>query len=138
MDETQTLRLKWRETWPGEDHHDFSAYDSRMSGEVIGRIYRIDHHPLNGQWFWSFTAHGPGITRPSKDRGYADAPRIAAAKVEEAWFAAVKDLPEDAPPASVGFKQRKPIGADRSVAAGFRAWPFEKPAPVGVNPPASA
>ncbi|MEQ1956260.1 hypothetical protein [Mesorhizobium sp. CN2-181] len=35
------LRLKWRETWPGEGYNDFSAFDRRMKGEVVARIYEL-------------------------------------------------------------------------------------------------
>ncbi|MER8571287.1 hypothetical protein NKG99_07555 [Mesorhizobium sp. M1409] len=45
------LRLKWRQTWPDKEA-DFVAESSIRHGSV-GRIYRFDHGPSAGQWFWA-------------------------------------------------------------------------------------
>jgi hypothetical protein len=99
-----TLCLKWRETWPGEKHQDFSAFDRRMKGEFVGRIYELYHSPMQGKWFWGVTADGPDISRPAPASGYEKSARAAAAKVEAAWFAAISHLPDGAPDASFGYR----------------------------------
>jgi hypothetical protein len=104
------LCLKWRETWPGEKHQDFSAYDRRARSEVVGRIYELYHSPMKGKWFWGLTADGPGISRPASASGYERSAREAGTKVEAAWFKAIGDLPADAPDGCVGFARRATHG----------------------------
>jgi hypothetical protein len=95
------LKLKWRHTWPDADN-DFVAIDRRMAHDgIVGRIYIFTDGPSKHQWFWSLTASGRMVRRPSEDRGYCNSPREAAAKVEAAWFKAVDDIAMDAPEGSI-------------------------------------
>jgi hypothetical protein len=97
------LLLKWRETWPGEKHQDFSAFDRRMLNSVVGRIYELYQSPMKGKWFWGLTADGPGISRPVPASGYENSGRAAGTKVEAAWFMAIGNLPDDVADGSVGY-----------------------------------
>jgi hypothetical protein len=55
------LLLKWRQTWPDKDA-DFVADSTTYHGN-IGRIYRVDHDPMAGKWFWAVNAFGAEISR---------------------------------------------------------------------------
>jgi hypothetical protein len=51
------LRLVWARTVIGGEtgQYDFSA---RYREEIVGRIYRYNHGPAQGQWFWTMNAIG--------------------------------------------------------------------------------
>ena len=87
------LVLKWTKTWE-ERENDFVAR-SPVYEDSVGRIYLHEHGAQQGEWSWSFTAHGEGIARPKIHNGMAPSPREAAKAVENAWFAAIKGSPLD-------------------------------------------
>lgn len=83
------LTLKWQETWDGQDA-DYSAFTNVYPG-AVGRIFRYDIGPSQGQWFWSMIADGYDISRNFGDcSGYERSARRAAKCVENAWQAAIK------------------------------------------------
>ncbi|SEI13936.1 hypothetical protein SAMN05216228_10262 [Rhizobium tibeticum] len=43
-------KYKWRETWPGEGHQDFAAWDEDLQ---FGRILEDRTSPKRGQWIWA-------------------------------------------------------------------------------------
>jgi len=43
-------KYKWRETWPGEGHQDFAAWDGDLQ---FGRILLDLTSQRNGQWIWA-------------------------------------------------------------------------------------
>jgi hypothetical protein len=87
-DASITLALKWHQTQE-ENEADYSAFSSAYKG-ALGRIYRLDAGPHQGQWFWSMLADGYDISRAGACNGYEPSPRRAAKCVEDAWFAAIK------------------------------------------------
>jgi hypothetical protein len=91
------LRLRWRQTWPDRDADYVADADGYTGG--VGRIYRHQHGPQQGMWFWSLTAHGPEISRAAdKLHGVERSPRAAAHMVEDAWFAAIEGSSFDRSP----------------------------------------
>lgn len=82
------LALKWQQTWE-ENEADYSAFSPVYKG-AVGRIYRFDAGPSQGQWFWSMTADGYDISRAGACSGYEPSPRRAAKCVEDAWFEAIR------------------------------------------------
>lgn len=98
MENEIELRLKWRHTWPGEDRQDFVS--DAPTYPSVGRIYLIvaQAESINGKWFWSLTAFGEDISRNiGATSGYQPSAREAAAKVEAAWFEAIKGSRHDVP-----------------------------------------
>lgn len=73
-------RYSWRETWAGEGHQDYAAWDGPRQ---FGRIFYEDAGPTKGLWRWAIS-HIDGVKRPLPDHhGYAKSARHAAAKVED-------------------------------------------------------
>lgn len=83
-----SLILKWQQTWADKEA-DYSAFSESYKG-AVGRIYRFDAGPKQGQWFWSMVADGYDISRAGVCSGYETSPRRAAKCVEDAWFASIK------------------------------------------------
>ncbi|MDR7032911.1 hypothetical protein [Mesorhizobium sp. BE184] len=88
VEETINLSLKWQQTWE-ENEADYSAFSSVYKG-AVGRIYRHDAGPSQGQWLWSMVADGYDISRAGPCSGHERSPRRAAKRVEDAWFDAIK------------------------------------------------
>jgi hypothetical protein len=94
--EALPLILKWRQTWP-DSEADYVATADSYNGSV-GRIYRYDHGPQEGLWFWAMQAYGAEISRNlDKLHGVEKSARAAARMVEDAWFAAIKGSSLDRP-----------------------------------------
>ncbi|MGF6174718.1 hypothetical protein ABIE33_003026 [Ensifer sp. 4252] len=73
-------QYRWVLTWPGEAEHDFIGFDG---DQLVGRIYRVDHSPLNGRWKWQ-VGRIPGVRENVMPHsGWADTARQAAAKTEQ-------------------------------------------------------
>jgi hypothetical protein len=90
------LRLHWRLTWPDKDADYVADADGYIGG--VGRIYRHEHGPQKGGWFWAMNAHGPEISRAAdKLHGVERSPRAAAHMVEDAWFEAIRGSSLDRP-----------------------------------------
>lgn len=95
--ESTPLRLRWRRSWADRDH-DFTAEADTCPGG-IGRIYRHDTGgSVDGSWYWSLYAYGPGIARGGVMQGYEPSAREAAHRVEDAWFTAIRGSHHDIPP----------------------------------------
>lgn len=61
--------------------------ENDWSVDGVGRVYRYDHGPQAGRWFWTMTAHvGHDRTR-AKCEGQADTAEVARAAVRAAWEA---------------------------------------------------
>ncbi|TAV99943.1 hypothetical protein ELI24_16920 [Rhizobium ruizarguesonis] len=74
-------RYKWRETWPGEGHQDFSGFDGEQS---FGRI-QLDQtsHSKIGMWKWNAT-HVPWVREHIVPHsGWETTSREACRRVEE-------------------------------------------------------
>lgn len=73
-------RYRWRETWPGEGHRDYAAWDGPRR---FGRIMHESNGPTKDLWRWSIS-HIDGVKRhlPEPHNGWAKSPRLAAEKVE--------------------------------------------------------
>jgi hypothetical protein len=77
-------RYKWRETWPGEGHQDFAAWDGE---ESFGRI-QLDTitHNRKGKWKWNVThISWVRIHKGYVHGGWADDAREASRMVEELY-----------------------------------------------------
>ena len=68
VEETINLLLKWQQTWE-ENEADYSAFSSVYKG-AVGRIYRHDAGPSQGQWLWSMVADGYDISRAGPCSGH--------------------------------------------------------------------
>ncbi|TBE49226.1 hypothetical protein ELH06_08650 [Rhizobium ruizarguesonis] len=74
---------KWRETWPGEGHQDFSGFDGEQS---FGRI-QLDQtsHGKMGMWKWNIT-HVPWVREHIVPHsGWEATSREACRRVEEQY-----------------------------------------------------
>jgi hypothetical protein len=81
-------KYKWRETWPGEGHQDFAAWDEDLQ---FGRILEDLTSPKRGQWIWAIN-HIPWqrqIILPH--HGWASTPREAS-RLVEVTYEKVKQL----------------------------------------------
>lgn len=99
MDHEIELKLRWRRTWPEEEEREDYVADA-PTYTSLGRIYLVvaQAESINGRWFWSLTAHGNEISRNVGDlTGYEDSAREAAARVERAWFAAIRGSKHEVP-----------------------------------------
>jgi hypothetical protein len=78
-----TPKYKWRETWPGEGHQDFAAWDDDLQ---FGRILLDTMTLKNGQWRWALSyipwvkQHGGYV-----HNGWAPSAREASRLVEELY-----------------------------------------------------
>jgi hypothetical protein len=73
-------KYKWRETWPGEGHQDFAAWDGETP---VGRIRLEESGPMNGRWHWSGNG-GPNVKRRlTPNTGYVATAREASRMVED-------------------------------------------------------
>lgn len=73
-------RYRWKETWPGEGHEDYQAWDGDRS---FGRIMFETNGTMRGKWRWSIS-HIKDVKRHLPDHnGWESFPRLAAAKVED-------------------------------------------------------
>nr|ABD75078.1 hypothetical protein [Ensifer adhaerens] len=74
-------RYRWQETWPGEGHRDYQAWDG---SRAFGRIMYESGGPTKDQWRWSIS-HIEGVKRHlgEQHNGWQPSPRLAAQKVEE-------------------------------------------------------
>jgi hypothetical protein len=90
-------RYRWRETWPNEGHEDYRAWDGDRS---FGRIMLEVTGTMRTKWRWSIS-HIDGVKQTIlPHNGWADYPRVAAAKVEDTYeqIAALNGLPINQPP----------------------------------------
>lgn len=73
-------RYRWKETWPGEGHEDYQAWDGPRA---FGRIMLETNGTMRTQWRWSIS-HIDGVKRhlPEQHNGWQAFPRLAAEKVE--------------------------------------------------------
>ncbi len=75
-------RYRWRETWPGENHEDYQGWDG---DRAFGRIMLEINGTMRTKWRWSIS-HIPGFKETLlPHNGWTDHPRVAAAKVEDAY-----------------------------------------------------
>jgi len=75
-------KYKWRETWPGEGHQDFAAWDGDLQ---FGRISYDSVTLKKGQWRWALT-HIPWVKRRDfVHNGWAPDAREASRLVEELY-----------------------------------------------------
>ncbi|KQR27236.1 hypothetical protein ASF91_19670 [Rhizobium sp. Leaf155] len=84
-------RYQWRETWPGENHEDYQGWDG---DRAFGRIMLEINGTMRTKWRWSIS-HIPGFKETIfPHNGWTDHPRVAAAKVEDAYekIAKLNDL----------------------------------------------
>ncbi|TBH28212.1 hypothetical protein ELG63_36615 [Rhizobium leguminosarum] len=74
-------RYQWRETWKGEGHRDYQAWDGPRS---FGRIMLETNGTMQKQWRWSIS-HIDGVKRHlgEQHNGWQPSPRLAAQKVED-------------------------------------------------------
>src|SRR6218665_1858591 len=75
-------RYRWIETWPGENHEDYQAWDG---DRAIGRIMLEVNGTMRAKWRWSISTIDGVKTIIHPHNGWADFPRVAAAKVEETY-----------------------------------------------------
>ncbi|WP_146258633.1 hypothetical protein [Agrobacterium rosae] len=69
-------RYKWKETWPGEGHEDYSGWDGP---DIIGRLQIV----MGGKWLWAAGHASWILKRVVPHTGYIDTAREAAKLIEE-------------------------------------------------------
>lgn len=81
----------WRETWPGEGHQDFSAFDN---GESFGRIQLdLTTHTKKSKWMWNITHIKWARKHILPHSGWEDTAKEASRRVEE-YYHKLCDLHE--------------------------------------------
>lgn len=80
MDQDYKPRYKWKETWPGEGHQDYSGWDG---ADIIGRLQIVIGGKMGGKWLWAAGHAGWIRKRVIPHTGYADTAREAAKRIEE-------------------------------------------------------
>lgn len=74
------LRYRWKKTWPDAED-DFVGIDGEMR---FARIYKNQHGPQAGTWFWSMTLEDGRRGNGEMD-GICPSARLAAAACEAAY-----------------------------------------------------
>lgn len=75
-------RYRWRDTWPGEGHRDYQAWDGPRA---FGRIFYEDQGPTKDLWRWAIS-HIDGVKQHVQPHnGYEKSARLAAAQVENVY-----------------------------------------------------
>lgn len=87
---TWQKKYSWRETWPGERHEDWTAFDSEIQ---IGRIMRdLATHNRKGLFLWSGGLSGVrGVRHRVFPHMGWEAEHWMAAKAVEDWYDAVRE-----------------------------------------------
>ena len=83
MSEEYQPKYRWKETWPGEGHQDFQAFEGNQS---FGRI-QLDKTSGSyiGKWKWNIT-HIPWVRKhPMPHSGWEETAREASRAVEELY-----------------------------------------------------
>ena len=75
-------RYPWRETWPGEGHEDYAAWDGDRQ---FGRISFESAGATKGKWRWSIAYIRGNRANISPHNGWADNARMAAMLVEDTY-----------------------------------------------------
>jgi hypothetical protein len=89
MTEVYQPRYRWRETWPGEGHQDYQAFDGDQS---FGRI-QLDKtsHTKIGLWKWNIT-HIPWVRKYIMPHGGWAADAREASRMVEEHYDRLKEL----------------------------------------------